>query len=291
MLVDDYWPSERQLIQDVLKGSLGETGYRRQLVALIDQCTERDTSAATVKALPALVCRAHGGNPGQAASVCAAWRLSRFAAKLFDDVEDGDVSDRRAEVINLAVGLVFAAQLVAQKLAEQGVAPERAQEAGQALSRACLVACGGQSADLGAVQGDTPVDPDAWLEIAAAKSGALLGWAAWAGALVAGAGEQALAFYRHYGSRLGVLLQIADDYNDVWHPNGKGDLAAGRPSLALAYGLSVASAEQGDRLQALLDSARQGDVEATAQARQALTDLGAQAFLWVVARTQQREAM
>jgi geranylgeranyl pyrophosphate synthase len=276
--VEDYWSIERQLVQNVLdEGSLDE-GYRRQLLNVLDQWVKPETPNADLEALPILVCIACGGNPRQAVPVCAAWRLLRLGAKLLDDVEDGDVREGLPEIVNFAVGLVFAGQLVLDKLLVEGVSPAHVQHLAQELSRAGLIACGGQHADLGAAG----LDPDRWLEIAAAKSGAPMGWAAWAGALVAGAEENVLAGYRDYGSSLGVLLQISDDYSGVWYPDHVGDLVSNRPTLPVAYALSVASASERNQLQVLLDGAQRGDLEADRQARKLLIDVGAQAFMLVV---------
>lgn len=287
---EDLWPLERRLIKDVLNESLTRTDYCRQLIAILDRWREADADEAGLASLPALVCSSCGGDPRQAVAACAAWRLMRSAAKLFDDVQDGDLSEGQPEAINIALGLVFIGLLATHRLAEQGLTPERVQQASQVFCRACLVACGGQHADLGAAAATVDLDPDDWLEIAAAKSGTPFGWAAWVGALVGGADARALTCYRDYGRALGLLLQVADDYDGVWYPDAATDLATGRPTLTSAYALSVASTEERDRLEALLSKARQGDGDAEAKARALMTDLGAQGFLLVVARTQERRA-
>ena len=289
---DGHWRIVSQLIQDVLSEGTPGTAYCQQLLAVLDRWMKPDPGDPTIGILPRLACEANGGDPHLAAAVTAAWRLVRLAAKLFDDVEDGEVSGQPAEVINVATGLLFVAQLVLGELVVQGMDSSLVQRLGQALNRAMLRACAGQHADLVAGQiGIANVDPEAWLEIALAKSGELLAWAAWAGALVAGAGEHTLACYYEYGCHLGVLLQVADDFNGVWHPEGVSDLAAGRLTLPVCYGLSVAKAEERDHLKALSEQAARGGNAARAQARQLLTDLGAQAYLLVVGRVQHQQAM
>ena len=289
---DGHWRIVSQLIQDVLSEGTPGTAYGQQLLAVLDRWIKPDPGDSTISILARLACEANGGDPHLAAAVTAACRLVRLAAKLFDDVEDGDVSGQSAGVINVATGLLFVAQLALGELAARGMDPASVQRLCQGLNRAGLRACAGQHADLVAGQvGITDVDPEAWLEIALAKSGELLAWAAWAGALVAGAGEHTLACYYEYGCHLGVLLQVADDFNGVWHPEGIGDLAAGRLTLPVCYGLSVAKAEERERLKALLEQAVQGDDVAEMQARQLLTDLGAQAYLLVVGRVQHRQAV
>ena len=287
---DGYWATERPLVCDVLDASLAESDYRGQLLGLLDRWLGASPSDETIDFLPAMVCQAHGSQASSAVPVCVAWQMIRLAAKLLDDVEDGDLSDRQAETVNLAVGLVFAGQLAILKLVERGMASEQVQDISREWARACLMACDGQHADLSATARVADLDPNGWLEIAASKSGALLGWAAWVGGMVAGADDHALSCYREYGTSLGVLLQVADDYNGVWHPDAGSDLAMGRPTLSGIYALSVADVVERQRLLDLLARARGGDAEAESRARKLLTDLGAQAFLLVAARTQQRRA-
>lgn len=288
---DGHWRILSQLIQDVLSEGTPGTAYGQQLLAVLDQWIKPVPRDLTISILPRLACEANGGDSRLAATVTAVWRLVRLAAKLFDDVEDGETSGRSAEVINVATGLLFVAQLVLDEPAAQGMNSNLVRRLSQALNRAGLRACAGQHADLAGQSGMTGVDPDTWLEIALAKSGEPMAWAAWAGALVAGAGEHTLACYRKYGCHLGVLLQVADDFNGVWHPEGVSDLAAGRLTLPVCYGLSVAKGGERDRLETLLGQAAQGDDVAKVQARQLLTDLGAQAYLLVVGRVQHQQAM
>lgn len=289
---DEHWRIVSQLIRSVLSDSVPGAAYRQQLLQALDRWAEPDTGALTISALPKLTCQASGGDPHRAAPVATAWQLMRLAAKLLDDVEDGEASRQPTEAINLAIGLLFVAQLVLDELPERGVPPGHARRLCQAFHRTVLRACAGQHADLVAGQaGITKADPDAWLEIAGAKSGELLAWAAWAGALIAGADEHTLACYREYGYRLGVLLQVADDFNGVWCLDGTSDLAAGRPTLPVCYALLVARPKQQECLIALLKQASQGSGAAEAQARQLLTDLGAQSYLLVVGRVQYQQAV
>ncbi|MEJ2558044.1 MAG: polyprenyl synthetase family protein [Anaerolineae bacterium] len=218
---DGHWGRVARLIREVLDEGDPGTAYRQQLLTVLDEWAEPDTDIPAINILPRLVYEANGGDSFLAAPVTAAWQLICMAAKLFDDVEDGQLRGDLSEGINLATGLLFLASLVLGDLSDRGVSVERVHALNQTLNRAMLRACAGQHADLAARRtGTTAIDPNTWLEIAQAKSGELLAWAAGAGALVAGANERALACYREYGSHLGVLLQVADDFNGVWGPGG-----------------------------------------------------------------------
>ena len=268
-------------------GTISAPGVSERLEAWLG----REAGSPSVADLPRLTYQAAGGDARLIMPVLAAWQAVHLALKLFDDVEDGDAGDQPSEAINTGTGLLMAAHVALEQLPAYGVSPAAARSVRLALGRAVLRACVGQQSDL--VAGRSPgagTDPDGWLQIAASKSGALVGWAAWAGALVAGADERSVSSYHEYGYRLGVLLQVADDFKDVWRAEGSSDLASGRLTLAVCYALHVATDEGRALLTDLLERAAVGDGPAEAEARQVLIDLGAQTYLLAVARVQYQQA-
>jgi geranylgeranyl pyrophosphate synthase len=80
-------------------------------------------------------------------------------------------------------------------------------------------------------------------EIHACKTGALITFSARAGAIIAGIDEARMIGITHYGARLGLLFQIADDILDVTQPSdvlGKTaakDVAANKATYPSVYGL------------------------------------------------------
>lgn len=287
----DVTPAIRPLVARLLQEDGVEAAYGDLLLALVDGTMAEGGGQHALTLLPALTCQAHGGDPARAAPACAAWLLVRLAAKLLDDVEDGDVGREQPLHVNAASGLVALAHLCVHALAREGVPHARATRLDAALSRAILCAAGGQHRDLVATREAASLDPDGWLAIAAAKSGAPLAWAAGAGAAVAGARGARLEGYRRFGACLGVLLQIADDYNDVWAPEAPGRLRLDAPNLALAYAQFVADGADRRRLDEALDAARRGDAGATQEVGAVLTDLGAQAFVLAAGHVQRHGAV
>lgn len=282
----------KRVVQGVLSESTLGTVYYQRLLQAIDHSGVGCADGLDIATLPILTCQASDGEPRTAVPIAEAWQLARLAAKLLDDVEDGESESTSAEVVGLATGLLFAALLTLRESLELGISGDRVLRLEQALHRAGLRACAGQHADLTAGQsGIDGADPDTWLAIARNKSGGLLGWAAWAGAFVAGADECALSGYQDYGCHLGVLLQVADDFNGVWSPDGTCDLTTRHPILSVCYALHVAEGKERDLLEALLDRATQGDRAAEAQAQQLLIDLGAQSYTLVAAKIQHQHAV
>jgi geranylgeranyl pyrophosphate synthase len=99
----------------------------------------------------------------------------------------------------------------------------------------------GQQLDLLAEGKD--VTPAEVSEIHACKTGALITFSARAGAIIAGIGEARMIGITHFGARLGLLFQIADDILDVTQPTnilGKTaakDVAANKATYPSVYGL------------------------------------------------------
>lgn len=285
--MNDCWHLITRLVQETLGGAPLTEAYATAILQRIDRWAGAGTTSASVAHLPLLTCRAVGGTSERAVPVLAAWQMLHIAAKLFDDIEDGDADDPAAD-LNLATGVLTTVPLL---LATLDAPLAEIQQLTQAAQRAVLVAGAGQHADLLAGRVDAAAsDPDRWLTIARAKSGALLGWAAWAGALVGGAAPATLDQARSYGEHLGVLLQIADDFVGIWRPERMSDLTARRLSLPVCYALSVVAPEDRAALSTLLDRASD-DAHSQSAARQRLIELGAQVYMAVTARIFQQHAL
>ncbi len=239
--------------------------------------------------LPSLTCWACGRTMAEAASVTAAWQVVRLSAKILDDVEDEQCAERAGPFANAAVALLILAQLILQQ------SPLSKAQSGQlvaGLQQALLNAAAGQHVDLmtRADESHRPLDPEGWLDVAQAKTGALLAWAAGAGAIAASASDSAAEAYASYGQHLGILLQLADDFNDAWSEDLQSDLTHAQLNLAVTYALWVGSDSQLALLRSLLSSACAGSMEALVSARELLIDMGAQAYFVTVAELQRQNA-
>lgn len=282
----------RQLVNRALTQSAQDQAYIEQLFKFIPHSFQPGANQASLYTLPELCCQACGGKTQLSRPIAAAWHLLLLAAKLLDDVEDRDIKDDVPITINSTTGLHFLIQLILGELVTEIETADCFQPIILELGRTMLRACAGQHADLLTdLQGQKEVDPDGWLDIARAKSGEFFGWAAWAGARVAGATKTNPAEYRTFGYHLGILLQIADDFNDIWSPHHQSDLATGRPSLPVSYALLVSEKETQNHLEMLLSQTQSGIKEAEEKIRQILIEIGAQSYVLVVARTHYLQAL
>lgn len=150
-----------------------------------------------------------------------------------DDIQDGDRQRRhRATVwavwgaeqaINAGDGLHALAYEVI--LSGRG-RPHRRLRAARALNRGVLTVIEGQCLDL-ALEGRIDSSAATYLRLAAAKTGALIGAALEAAALLAGISAAAAGRLRRAGIELGVVFQIRDDWLGTWGDSRLTGKAAG----------------------------------------------------------------
>lgn len=274
-------------ITELVENELPDTEGRRIFLPQLQRVLGA-VSDGYLSLLPVLTCEAAGGDRKEAVPVWAAWQLSRVSAKILDDAADGQLAHAGAGASSLAPALLFLAPLALRRLTLRTQDPDAFDDLVHSWNRSGLQAATGQGVGGSA---RTAIEPDQWFAIAKAKSGEPLAWAAWAGALVAGADVSALSSFREYGLCMGLLLQVADDFNDVWSAHGDSDLRSGQTNLAVAYGRFVANEPQRTLLESLLSRSGGGDLEAQLQAEHLLIRMGAQAYLLMVAEEQRRMAM
>jgi geranylgeranyl diphosphate synthase, type II len=113
---------------------------------------------------------------------------------------------------------------------------------------------GGQALDLDAVGAARGFDAASLQEMHARKTGALIRAAAAVGAIMAGAGEEAVRAVEEYGRHLGLAFQIVDDIldvegaaDDLGKTAGK-DARDGKPTYPSIYGLDASKRLASERM-------------------------------------------
>jgi geranylgeranyl pyrophosphate synthase len=280
-----------EFFSKVIQESVPEGSYQHNLETMAASYCRGSQDDLALDLIPSITCSAASGDLIKAIPVTAAWQLIRLAAKLFDDVEDGEAGDRSAEVNNLATGYLFASYTAFEKLVELGTSCEQSQRVRKRFNQACLQTCAGQDVDLSTRWDREVPTPDDWQEVARSKSGVLFAWASWAGAVVAGASQEVQDSFWEYGLHLGILVQIADDYNGIWNSPLKTDLSAYRVTLPISYAHFVANPDERNTLLSLLREANLGAADAKSEGRDLITALGTQKFILAAAQVQRHEAV
>lgn len=170
-------------------------------------------------------CEAAGGDPALAVPVAAAIELLHNFTLIHDDIQDGSAERRgrrtvwsvwgTAQAINAGDAMFAVAHLALDRLREHGVGDRNILDLSRELHRTTLRIVEGQVLDLGFEQrGD--VQPAEYLTMIEGKTAAIMGYAAWSGARLAGAPDAQAEEFRAFGLALGLGFQVQDDLLGVW---------------------------------------------------------------------------
>lgn len=185
--------------------------------------------------LALLCCQAAGGRAEQAAPLAAAIELLHNFTLVHDDIQDRSPTRRHrptvwtlwgeSQAINAGDALFAAAHLALYELRGRGVEAERVLEIAAAFDRMTIEIVAGQTADLD-FERRSDVAPDDYLTMIAGKTAAIVRFAAWAGATIAGASPEVAARFGEFGLALGLGFQIQDDLLGIWGSAGETGKAA-----------------------------------------------------------------
>ena len=220
------------LLAGMARYHLGYAG--RDLTPLAARDVDRGKRMRPTVAL--LAAGAAGGDPLVAAPVGAALELLHNFTLIHDDVQDESPSRRHrptvwsiwgiGQAINAGDALFAAAHLPLYRLPAQGVSAELALRLLEAFDRMTITIVEGQTLDLG-FEGRGDVLPADYLGMIAGKTAAIVRFAAWAGALLGGADEDAAERWSDFGLALGIGFQLRDDLLGIWGaPRETGKAAA-----------------------------------------------------------------
>src|SRR5205823_4160840 len=178
-------------------------------------------------ALCLLACEAVGGDIDRCLPAAAAIELIHNFSLIHDDIQDQDRERHHRPTvwtvwgvpqgINAGDGLWALANRAFLRGAERGVDAAIILRAYAMLNDACLTMIEGQALDLsfeeGRAAGDglAPVTVEAYLDMIARKTGALLAASLGIGALVGSGDALTAAAFHRFGAQLGRIYQVQDD--------------------------------------------------------------------------------
>lgn len=205
-------------------------------------------------AVALVTCEAVGGDFQAALPAAAAVELVRHFTQVHGEVQAGRAEsvDRPgiwwvwgpAQAINAGDGLHALGRTAMMRLGARGLPADRVLRAVRSLDQACLLLCEGQYMDL-EFQDQMMVTSTSFLDMVSRKAGALVGSAAEAGALAAGADENQCQALHTLGVKLGMAWQIARDIDDFWGERGDAvtasNIIARKKSLPVVHALEHGS--------------------------------------------------
>jgi geranylgeranyl pyrophosphate synthase len=232
---------DRRGIESSLIAAVGQPNTR------IDDAARYELQAGGKRVRPLLSCavlRALGRDPTPFIDYITAVELAHTGSLLHDDILDGATTRRGREAAHLAFD-VPTAILAGDSLVV--LALERLAGGAPPLLIASLCAaiknlCAGESLERERLH-DASVDLAHCRRVNRLKTASLFGYAAEAGALLAGAEERVLGAARAFGAALGEAFQATDDLLDfrgdsavMGKPIGR-DLVIGMVTVPLAFAL------------------------------------------------------
>ena len=192
-----------------------------------------------------LSCEACGGEAETALPVAAAIELLHSFSLVHDDIQDNSPLRRHRPTVwalwgapqAINVGDLLFAEANHCLLRVREVTPaEVALTVASEFQTTCVRLCEGQYLDMDFEQRRL-VSSDEYFAMIERKSAALIGFAAWAGAVVAGAGAARADHLRDFGRDLGLAFQIQDDVLGIWGEEAEtgksvsSDIAAAKKTL------------------------------------------------------------
>jgi geranylgeranyl diphosphate synthase type I len=220
-------------------------------------------------ALAILACEAAGGLATTAVPLATAIELLHNFTLIHDDIQDASPSRRHrptiwslwgeGQAINAGDALFAVAQLALFELVDQGVSPTVVLRLADAFNRMTIEIVTGQTRDL-SFEGRRDVRPRDYLEMIEGKTAAIVRFASWGGALLAGVSDETAEQFGAFGLALGLGFQVHDDLLGIWGASattGKAaadDIRRRKQSLPILILRERASVEVRAELDALYDS-------------------------------------
>ncbi|CAN5402594.1 polyprenyl synthetase family protein [soil metagenome] len=172
-----------------------------------------------------LACGAAGGDPKSAAPLAAAIELLHNFTLVHDDIQDQSPSRRHrptvwtlwgvGQAINAGDAIFAAAHRALYRLRDEGVDADLVINLAENFDTMTIQIVQGQSLDLG-FEGRSDITPDDYLKMIELKTAVIVRFAAWAGAMLAGAGDERAELFGAFGLALGVGFQVRDDLLGIW---------------------------------------------------------------------------
>lgn len=273
------YPSVRQALRDSIPS------YWTELGDVLAHLWEEPMTTEAM--LPLAACRAVGGDATAAVPVATAVIAAVASVRLFDDLED---QDRPGQLWNQvgparAWNYAAAAQFLSFAILNRAPLPSPIiHRVGQVFSQAFLYVAAGQDRDL---LGQAGTIEDYWRTMEM-RSGQAYAAACASGALVGTSDPDLVEACATFGHHLGLTMQIFNDLESIWRPDGRTDLEQARMTLPLLYALRLehpASAE----LRSLVTSEKLPS--RAHRIRELLDELDARTFLVWAALKEREQAL
>ena len=224
------YPAVRQALENAIPN------YWSELRPIFADLFTQSAPLPPVAILPLINCQAVNGQARDAVPVSAALIAAEVSLRISDDLQDKDRPQQLWEQIGEARAWNYAAALQAlsfEILSRSAFSPQIILSVSQLFIEAYLHITAGQERDL-AGMADTI---EAYWRTMELKTATAFSAACKAGAMVGSDDPQLMAACHAFGHHVGLAVQIFNDMESIWQPDGTSDLKRGKITLPLMYGL------------------------------------------------------
>lgn len=252
-----------------------------------------------------LACQAVGGDWTRAMPAAAAIELLHNFSLIHDDIQDNSPTRHgrptvwqiwgMPQGINAGDTLGTLARLAVNRLLACGFPHSVVLEVGRRVDETCLTLCVGQHMDL-AFEGHLDVTVEAYGEMIAFKTAALISAATAIGALLGNAAEPEIEAWTRFGRALGLAFQMTDDVLGIWGDatvtgkSASSDLLARKMSLPVIHAL-IWERQRGERRLHELYASSDSTDQALSEILSRLEAAGSQEYVRRQAEAYQREML
>jgi len=203
--------------------------------------------------LPLASCQAVDGEAKEAIHVCAALLALGLCLRILDDLEDQDRDGQLWKEVGATRAWNYASAihiLSFEILSKASLEPKIFHKINQSYIDAFFRISVGQDREL---VGTTRTVEDYWLTVEMKSSG-FVATACATGAMVGTDNPELIQSCGVFGHHLGLALQILNDMESIWQPDGITDLKQGKITLPLLYGLESHHSERDELLSLVTDN-------------------------------------
>jgi geranylgeranyl diphosphate synthase type I len=233
------YPEVREILQNSIPSYWSELRY------ILQGFFEEPMSSEAMLSLAS--CKAVNGDPKDAVSVSAALLAFGACLRILDDLEDQDRAGKLWEKVGTARAWNYASAvhiLSFEILSKAPLHPQVFHTINQSYIDTFFRFAAGQDRDLA---GATKTIEDYWLTIEM-KTASASAMACATGAMVGTNNPELIQACGTFGHHLGLAIQIFNDMESIWQPDGITDLKQGKITLPLLYGLQSHHPERDELL-------------------------------------------
>ena len=209
--------------------------YWPEMYSLAYEYTNRDMLPEIIT--PAAACKSVGGKMGATNEIGAAILAAAISMRILDDLQDNDKPEALYNKIGLprTLNYVDAFRTLAYKiLGDKCTVDKNYLVILQEFTTCYLVVLAGQDSDLKPAQLNFE---EAW-KIIEMKTGFIHATAAAIGAIAGTNDTVFINACKNYGYHLGLAIQIFNDIDGIWNPEGVSDIEQNKITLPIIYALN-----------------------------------------------------